>query len=535
MASIASEGAQRLTVAILAQDADDALIETINSAQSVADEILVLDVTPRGSAVEMARAAGAVTPSSASDCDLQDDPAAARNLLLQQATGDWILWLEPGETLDVETPAKIEEFLRAGHEPITLYRVLVTVRPRYGLAACEQQAMLRLTPRQAAIRFQGRVREQVVPQIPGVDLDEQRLGWRFWRSSQDHDPEFRRRRALSEMRRAKMQLAENGESAVPCLTLGECLANLGATEAAASQFRTATRLAERGSTEMLEAYYGLLATLDGQAGMEHQRMNVCLEALEVFPLDAQLLCGMGSYLLEQSRIELATRSYRLAMEHGSFDACTWHLDDITAVSTHSLALALQLDNRDDEALQVLQSALERDPNSSRIRRGLINLHIKHGRGESALAEFEALPIEPPQREALRSAIRGALLAAEQQWSAAQAYLETAFRAGCHDTICLRWLVLTYLSTAQAAQAQQVLAVWEQTGADRVELLSYREAVSQLHSSADDDSVLPPAEAADGSPARHRVDSQSAPGERPVWVPGRSPERDHAARSDTERG
>ena len=100
------------------------------------------------------------------------------------------------------------------------------------------------------------------------------------------------------------------------LTAGDAFSDLQEVEKARQAFLQATQEAERGTTEMLDAYYGLLTTFDGVAELQDQQLTAGLEALEIFPLDAQLLCAMGSYLQVQNRLDLAERSFETAVKYG---------------------------------------------------------------------------------------------------------------------------------------------------------------------------------------------------------------------------
>ena len=112
--------------------------------------------------------------------------------------------------------------------------------------------------------------------------------------------------------------------------------------AAADCYRHALQHAQRGSTDMLEAYYGLLTTFEGDVAARPQQLAVCLEALDIYPFDAQLHCAMGSYLQAQGRVDLAARSYQMAVENGRIDLETWHLTGIAEVATVCWSLSLQL-------------------------------------------------------------------------------------------------------------------------------------------------------------------------------------------------
>jgi tetratricopeptide (TPR) repeat protein len=259
----------------------------------------------------------------------------------------------------------------------------------------------------------------------------------------------------------------------------EALQNLGQLDAAADCYRESINRAPAGSSAMLEAYYGLLTTYDHRPEESETQISTCLEALDVFPLDAQLLCGMGSYLLNQQRLDLAARSYEIATTHGQIDPATWHLEDITEVAATCLSLAHQLRGDAEEAIAVLERALEHRPESLRLRRQRLEILVKNRRREAAMAAFESLAEDVPAKEAMRTAVRGALLAAEKNYPAAEPYLKTAYRAGCRDTLCLRWLAITYLTAGNLTAAEPIVMEWRALDPADREAMAYQRAIT-LH-------------------------------------------------------
>ena len=93
---------------------------------------------------------------------------------------------------------------------------------------------------------------------------------------------------------------------------------------------------------------------------------------------------MGSYLQVQNRLDLAERSFETAVKYGQVNLETWHLAEIAEMATVCLALTQQIAGRNDDSREVLLDALERFPDSVRIRRHLIDLVVKLGRTEEAL-------------------------------------------------------------------------------------------------------------------------------------------------------
>jgi tetratricopeptide (TPR) repeat protein len=234
---------------------------------------------------------------------------------------------------------------------------------------------------------------------------------------------------------------------------------LGEPLKAAGRFRQAVDEATPGSTEQLEAYYGLLTTFDGRLESADRQIATCLEALQRFPLDAQLLCAMASYLQNQGRLDLACRSYQTAVEHGQVNVRTWHLAELADVATICYSMTLDLQGHADEARGALGGALTSRPESERLQRQLIDLDIKHNRRQEALAGADKLPGALTERNALRNSVRGACLAAAKQWSASLAHLQSAYDSGCRDPICLRWLSAALIATGQLAAAEPVLLHW----------------------------------------------------------------------------
>jgi tetratricopeptide (TPR) repeat protein len=167
---------------------------------------------------------------------------------------------------------------------------------------------------------------------------------------------------------------------------------------------------------------------------------------------------MGGYLQAQGKLDMAGRAYESAYRHGQIDPWTWHVTGIEEIAVSCLSLIRQLQNQDSAAQEVLDEALERMPKANRLRRQLIELHIKHNRRQEALSQLDKLE-DVPHREALRSAIRGACLAAQQNWAAALGYLRTAYAAECRDVICLRWLSVTMIALGDLDHARPVLMDW----------------------------------------------------------------------------
>ena len=445
----------RLTVAMVVRNDADALSQSLRSIAAIADEMIVVDTGSTDNSREVAAQFG---------CQVieflwSDDFSAARNAALPQITSDWILWLYAGETLDEADATDLRRSIMAGQlNSSTAYVMIIKPPAAQGVIAAEQVARLRLIPNTSGIRFQGRVRESLYETLENLGIDIDGLPFRILRGTRENDAALKRRRAQRNLHLADLEISEQGRTPTLINCQAEAAQTLGNTERAVALYTETLELDTQPSNERLEAYYGLLTCLDAMPDARATQLSLCVKALEEFPLDAQLLCAMGGYLQADNRVDLAARSYQTACEFGHVNPLVWHLDEITAIAAVCHSAVLQAQGDDDAALDVLQNAIVREGNSPRIRRALLELHIKSGRQDAALQQVKYVADETTADQ-LALAVEGACLASGQQWDVGQAKLEQAYATGCRDAVCFRWLTLSFLACEQLDAAGQVLTAW----------------------------------------------------------------------------
>lgn len=472
---------RKLSVAMIVRDEAAVLAETLENARKLADDIFVLDTGSRDDTVRIAENAGARVAT----LPWTDDFSVARNCAMDQIESDWILWLDAGETLTAESISSLREFVDNEADASRVYMLLVVVPTSNPSSSAEQAARMRLVPNVPELRFHGRVREGLEKSVERLGLSIDMAPGRIYR----HRRENLAARKVGKARRNLQIIAAECKRVekLPVrmlLAAGEAFSDLQEVEKARQAFLQATQLADRGSTEMLDAYYGLLTTFDGVAELQDQQLSIGLEALEIFPLDAQLLCAMGSYLQVQNRLDLAERSFETAVRYGQVDLETWHLAEIAEMATVCLALTQQLEGRNEDSREVLLDALGRFPDSIRVRRHLIDLAVKLGRAEEALELVRPLAGTTALSDPWRNAVVGACKAASKDWLQALGYLQSAYVGGCHDPFCLRWLVVTLISNGQLEAARPVLDEWLQREPSSTEALAYLDRMEAGESEKD---------------------------------------------------
>lgn len=467
----------RLTVAMIVRDAEDCLAATLDCVRDLADEIAVLDTGSRDSSIRISRQKATTVVTR----PWTDDFAAARNALLETVTGDWVLWLDAGETMSSATVAAARKFIDHSADPSTAYYFLIRT-PAQGMnIAGEQVARIRLHAVSPGLIYAGRVRESLLPAIGKLGLKTEALAFSIDRSAREHELELKQARAQRNLQLARLAIEEEGKNARLLNCLGEATQLLGDNTASIDYYREALDHVAPASSEMLEAYYGILTALEGHEGSRDAQLQLCMKALEAFPLDSQLLCAIGGYLQSKHQLELASRAYQLAAQHGQLNAEIWHLDGLQEIATQCYAVTLQLLHRDDEAVQFLTQEVAAHPEAARLRRQLLELHVRLGQRDEALALVNNMPRDIPNREALRSAVRGACLAATDNRISGKTYLESAYKAGCREPVCMRWLTAVYLADGNYHEAAAVLDQWGHIEPLSSEMRQYRRELEAVHS------------------------------------------------------
>lgn len=464
-----------LSVAIIVRDDVEGLKDTLESVRNIADEIVVVDTGSTDRTLDVVARYGArqiTRPWS-------DDFSAPRNAAYDACRGAWVLWLDSGETLD---PASAPDLRRALDTIVDLtkaYVLMVSVPASPESQYAEQVGRIRLVPKMRGLTFAGRVRETMRQSIIEQGLAIEVAPWRIHRAARDHEPQRKTQKALRDVRLVELATREQGEQPCLLLALADALVNLGQTKQAAACYRAALDRSERGSTEMLEGYYGLLSESCAAHQTLDTRIADCLAALEVFPFDAQLLCVMAGFLQAQGHHDLASRSYRTAVDYGQINPETWHVAEVAQIASICLSLLMQLKGDLAEARNVLEAYLKQHGRAQRVQMRLIDILVRLGDGQRAMAVVDELPAEMPQREAFRSAVRGAIEAHRQNWISAAAYLETAYQGGCRGPMCLRWLSVSRLANGDLHAAKPVLEEWLALEPQNPEIPQYLAALEPI--------------------------------------------------------
>ncbi|MCB9527433.1 MAG: glycosyltransferase family 2 protein [Myxococcales bacterium] len=150
-----------LSACLIVRDEEALLPGCLASLAGLADELVVVDTGSADRTVEIARAHGARVERFT----WIDDFAAARNASLAAARGDWILVIDADERLAPGAADAIRAVMAAPAPPRTAWMPLIQSVDAHG-AILGADHMPRLWRRDPALRFAGRIHEQLVADAP---------------------------------------------------------------------------------------------------------------------------------------------------------------------------------------------------------------------------------------------------------------------------------------------------------------------------------------------------------------------------------
>jgi glycosyltransferase involved in cell wall biosynthesis len=164
-----SAASPRLSLCMIVRNEAANLPACLDSVAGLADDIVVVDTGSTDDTRDLARARGA----RVIEAPWTGDFGAARNLVLAEARGAWILVLDADETLPPASRIRIHELI--GNEPKSAYN-LVQKNQLATAGTHVSVHIVRLFPRHPQVRFERPIHEQVNTSlerqgIPIIDTD----------------------------------------------------------------------------------------------------------------------------------------------------------------------------------------------------------------------------------------------------------------------------------------------------------------------------------------------------------------------------
>jgi Glycosyl transferase family 2/Tetratricopeptide repeat len=288
----------RISAAMIVRDEEAVLADCLQSIRDEVDEIVITDTGSSDRTCDIASTFGARVLNRPWD----DDFAAARNHSLNAATGDWILYIDADERLEVTKQGELKRIVVANSGSAA---ILVHFQPRASFTTYLEPRLFRRDPR---IRFVGRIHERIWPHVEILCAEENlnvaRCATRLTHIGYNGDLSRKHRRNLPLLERA---VIEDPERVYCWWHLGDTLAALGRRTEAEAALRTAIGIARRSQLprDCIDASqaYQTLTRLAFDAGEDPS--PIIEDGLASFPQDQALIFMKARALVNRKEYQFA--------------------------------------------------------------------------------------------------------------------------------------------------------------------------------------------------------------------------------------
>ena len=358
-----------LSLCLIVRNGERSLGPALASARPFVDEMIVVDTGSTDGTRQIARANGAVLREFA----WCDDFSAARNFSIEQATGDWIFWMDADDVLPAGSGQKLRQVISQHPQRNTAFWVTVEetiTSPSGRPPRVVGHAHAKLFPRHPAIRFKYRVHEQVAPAIRELGLPIRHSDAVVQHAHADRSPLGETARGKRNLRLALLDLQERPDDPFVWLSLGTIYLFLPSGLKDALHFlRRSVAGLRRGSQNQLNAclYLGQALHASGDCAEEEQ---VYRRALELFPHDSGLLLRLAGLCEKAGRPSEAADWYETVLKRGQVRSASVHVRGSAAQAALRLGKLYARTGQSPRAEQLWREFLERNPHALEIREAL---------------------------------------------------------------------------------------------------------------------------------------------------------------------
>ncbi|MEA2346195.1 MAG: hypothetical protein QOF63_4364, partial [Thermoanaerobaculia bacterium] len=272
-----------LSLCMIVKDEEEMLPRCLAAAKPAVDEMIIVDTGSTDRTVEIAESFGATVVQHEWNGSFSD----ARNVSLEAATGDWIIYLDADEVLVEEDAQRVRALTgRVWREAFSLVETNYTGDIEDGTALTHNA--MRVFRNRPEYRFKGRLHEQMAWALPGylterIEYTQLRIE-HYGYLGVVRDAKDKSRRNLDLL---LQQVADGQESAFQSFNLGSEYLALGELETAVDHFEKSWRMLESDPGRTVYPYVPTLANRFVTTLRELGRLDAADakadESLELFP------------------------------------------------------------------------------------------------------------------------------------------------------------------------------------------------------------------------------------------------------------
>ena len=411
-----------LSLCMIVRDVEHTLEPCLVSIRPWVDELIVVDTGSVDQTPAIAERLGA----RVFHFPWCDDFAAARNVSLECARGQWLFWMDADDTIDEANGRKLRKLVDGGHrEDIYGYVMRVhcpaSASPE-DFTAVDHVKLFRNLPK---LRFEGRIHEQILPAIRRAGGD---VGWTdifVTHSGSDQSPDGRRKKYERDLRILHLDHQERPEHPFVLFNLGMTYADMGRHDEAVGWLRRSIAQAQPTESHLRKAY-ALLAGCLHQLERPAEAEGVCSQGLAIAPDDPELLFRRAMLAHEAGQLTAAAEAYQRVLSPSGTRYFASLDQGVTGAKAHHNLACVYLDlGRPDLAEIHWRQVLKGRSNLS-VHRQLIETLIQQQRHTAAKLELTLLEkIRPRSCECLL--LHARLAESQDQLHLAREHLQSAVK------------------------------------------------------------------------------------------------------------
>lgn len=316
----------RFSLCLIVRNEAANLRACLQPVASLFDEVVVVDTGSHDDTRQLAEELGA----QVYDFAWNDDFSAARNFAANQATGDWICWLDADDRCDAENRDRLADLLEQlreedlGHDNRRRAYVMTTAS---ATRHCSEPTTLishvRLFRNHPQARWTGRVHEQITLALEALGDEIVHANVRI-----DHvgylDPALCQKKANRDLRLLRMDYATDPDNPVTLFLLGTTYLRIGQPHQALAHLLKSLQLVHtRG--DWVRRLYSLIVDALLRLGRREEAFGMTSEGLVRYPLDvelttrrAELFCDFNDLgAAERTLVELLSSPRTTYLVHGA--------------------------------------------------------------------------------------------------------------------------------------------------------------------------------------------------------------------------
>ncbi len=392
-----SSSRPKISLCMIVKNEAQYIERCIKSARRAADEIIVVDTGSSDDTAEIARRLGAKTRQH----QWKSDFSEARNYSIEQATGDWILYLDADEVLTPDACSRIRRL--TGKQSATGYLLIqrnytddpkaagwrpceAGVKESRGHAGWFPAPIVRLFRNNPEIRFEGAVHELVDYSIKriGGTIEPTDIVIHHYGKVRDMDYVRAKQKLYLELGREKADRRPTDAKAH--YELGVQYIELGLLDKGMETLGRSLRL----DSDQPKALCDLGVALERSEKLE-EAADHYTRALDIDPDNVQAIINLGSAYARLGKMEEASRLFDHALKLSPNDP----------VVLNNVGSKLFLQGSFTEATTLYLRAIEANPSYAQAHFNLGTTYEKLGDVENARASLErAAELDPSHHEAL---------------------------------------------------------------------------------------------------------------------------------------